>query len=363
MPGLLSASGWVFNLADYSHDSDSDEDDANTKRLSSDADVLRTMDLSSREDAAHYKPNPWAIAKLNAACRPLDISSKKMARVDEFQATKSEKPRQITISQAFLQQTHRTAPYGQSLQYSVTPRKELIGMRGGLNAEHERVAKAEGRPSHTNRQDFHDIPIAPADPATDSLTMLTATPMSGNNTKVSVDALSLNVLEPSIVSVTPSSRPLGQTRITDSSYISGESTNSCRSFRKLSEVHPVASAKNLELPLVTDTDYLNRPVLDTAPPVLPSQDIVQAQYTIDGYRHRSVQNIDPESKLSKASLHQSITVNSGETMLHFDLENNVYAYVSQHFCMQPKTLQTTSKLVRLLSNAVLVLLLETYLPH
>ena len=38
--------------------------------ISEDARLMRQMDLASRHDEAVYKPNPWSIAKMNAATRP-----------------------------------------------------------------------------------------------------------------------------------------------------------------------------------------------------------------------------------------------------------------------------------------------------
>lgn len=38
--------------------------------ISEDARLMKQMDLSSRQDQAVYKPNPWSIAQVNAATRP-----------------------------------------------------------------------------------------------------------------------------------------------------------------------------------------------------------------------------------------------------------------------------------------------------
>lgn len=63
---------WSFNLrscvlgADEDCDSD---DDLSPNQLSTDTEFLREIDLSSRQDHAQYKPNPWSIAKVNAASR------------------------------------------------------------------------------------------------------------------------------------------------------------------------------------------------------------------------------------------------------------------------------------------------------
>ncbi|KAH9946479.1 hypothetical protein B0H21DRAFT_417109 [Amylocystis lapponica] len=71
--------GWLYNLraCQYSSDEDSeDEGSAVTKTslkavetLPDDVQLLRDLDISSRHDDAVFKPNPWTIAKVNAASR------------------------------------------------------------------------------------------------------------------------------------------------------------------------------------------------------------------------------------------------------------------------------------------------------
>ena len=64
---------WTFNLNDYAgFDSQSDDNEQGSSakdHIGSDFQLMKTFDLSSREDTAKYVPNPWAIAKANAACR------------------------------------------------------------------------------------------------------------------------------------------------------------------------------------------------------------------------------------------------------------------------------------------------------
>ncbi|KAI0711538.1 hypothetical protein C8Q76DRAFT_797815 [Earliella scabrosa] len=85
-----SDAGWAFSLRgrsafeDDSSSSDSDDDGRNQDEKSELADqdvgnsdhtgsddsrLLQELDLSSRTDAATYKPNPWSIARANAATR------------------------------------------------------------------------------------------------------------------------------------------------------------------------------------------------------------------------------------------------------------------------------------------------------
>lgn len=81
-PSLDSASG---------SGSDSDSDPVSslslaTEDLTDDAKLLQELDLTSRQDTAQYKPNPWSIAKVNAASRPsmamLNTTGRKDEKVD-----------------------------------------------------------------------------------------------------------------------------------------------------------------------------------------------------------------------------------------------------------------------------------------
>ena len=233
MPGLLSTTDWVFDLRDCAHDSDLDEDEdgANAKK-SSDSDILKTLDLSSREDTAHYKPNPWAIAKLNAACRPPPIKSEKIACADIFHSKKMDKAGQIPISRAFLKQT---TPCGQSSKSSVIYRKNCTGKTTDFNIKYEGVGTVEARPSHTDTRDFHNIHTTSAEPITRSSTILTMTPVSGNKHKLTVDALDLGVLESRNQSGISMSRHIGRTKVMGSRPTVVENTYSPRSLQKSSK--------------------------------------------------------------------------------------------------------------------------------
>lgn len=74
---MPSGSAWSHNLRNYQYASDSDSQNSTPSStqekakevLSEDAKLLKALDLSSRHDEAVYKPNPWTIAKLNAATR------------------------------------------------------------------------------------------------------------------------------------------------------------------------------------------------------------------------------------------------------------------------------------------------------
>ena len=69
---------WSFSLRDYNYaddfsssdDSDDAEDGSGTAHPRSEANLLQELDIASRQDTANYRPNPWSIAKANAASRP-----------------------------------------------------------------------------------------------------------------------------------------------------------------------------------------------------------------------------------------------------------------------------------------------------
>lgn len=78
LPSLIYAlmpktegSVWSFDLRSYNPNdfSDSESDDALPDNLCSDGSTLVDQPLSEDNDTAAFKPNPWSIAKINAASR------------------------------------------------------------------------------------------------------------------------------------------------------------------------------------------------------------------------------------------------------------------------------------------------------
>ncbi|KAF7975103.1 hypothetical protein HWV62_10379 [Athelia sp. TMB] len=80
-PPNQASLGWSFNSRSRTaaYDSDSDDSDSGEnnlkdgralEQLSEDAQLLKDLDLSTRSETAEYKPNPFNIAKINAASRP-----------------------------------------------------------------------------------------------------------------------------------------------------------------------------------------------------------------------------------------------------------------------------------------------------
>jgi hypothetical protein len=67
----MSSSDWSFNLRTI-HPDDSEDSDSERQStaVSEETQLLKDLDLSSRQESVDYKPNPWNIAKINAASRP-----------------------------------------------------------------------------------------------------------------------------------------------------------------------------------------------------------------------------------------------------------------------------------------------------
>ncbi|KAF8519457.1 hypothetical protein JB92DRAFT_2004018 [Gautieria morchelliformis] len=313
MPGLLStADSWVFNLRECAHDSDEyedeDEDHANTKK-GSDSDLLRTMDLSSREDAAHYKPNPWAIAKLNAVSRPPPTNLERKAGTGVSQSKKGAKVKQRTIAEAFSKQA---AQGRQSPKRCTTPGSKIIGKTAGSNVNYGGVGKAEARLFDTDAKGFRIISASPNEPITCSSKFPMVSPGSANEPKLSVDVSSLGI-EASSPSRASSQRPL-QTKILGSSSTPNKITLSRLSYQNSSNARPIPSAHDICLvtDTDTDTDHLDHPVLNNTPPVPLSQVIAAScSDTVGDPYDESLQAPDPDS--TRTSLRRSmIEMNSRE---------------------------------------------------
>ena len=70
---VRSAMDWTFNLRTPYYSGSDDEDDSSETEQTAVSDnsssLLTEFDLSSRQDNAFHKPNPWTIAKINATTR------------------------------------------------------------------------------------------------------------------------------------------------------------------------------------------------------------------------------------------------------------------------------------------------------
>lgn len=107
----MSASVWSFNLRHGGVASDSDASDgedglSRAGTLVGETELIKDLDLASREETVEYKPNPWTIAKINAASRQPaadDQHSNRTARKADVPLWSSEGP----IFDAFRKQAQK----------------------------------------------------------------------------------------------------------------------------------------------------------------------------------------------------------------------------------------------------------------
>ena len=143
MPGLLAGSSdWSFTLRTTCNDSDTDDDDVRGGK-GSDIRLLKDLDLSAREDTAQFKPNPWAIAKMNAACRRPNASAGALSKnpADLPKLKEGEKPRQSTLAQAFLKQASSRGQtnYLRHSGKNITSKKALTHVFRGTESSQSRI--------------------------------------------------------------------------------------------------------------------------------------------------------------------------------------------------------------------------------
>lgn len=128
-PAPAACSDWSFNSRTRTtrnyDDSDSDSSDSNTKGepssepISEEAQLFKDLDLSVREEAVEYKPNPWNIAKINAASRPPRHNFSVPNNVIDDTNTAEKKPKKVPkgrIVDSFRKQAARPAVAGPALK-------------------------------------------------------------------------------------------------------------------------------------------------------------------------------------------------------------------------------------------------------
>ena len=101
----MSWSASYRGRAGYVSDSDSDSDSDNAVAEPDTNDAFREMDLSGRHETVDYRPNPWSIARINAASRP-SLPKPSLARTST-PARSPPKPQLKPIVEAFKKQAKR----------------------------------------------------------------------------------------------------------------------------------------------------------------------------------------------------------------------------------------------------------------
>ncbi|KAG1772911.1 hypothetical protein EV702DRAFT_614323 [Suillus placidus] len=108
---------WSFNHRTRAHDaSDDSESEAETNSKvnipSDDTRLVQEFDISSRHETVEYKPNPWSIARINAASRPLNNLKEPPGQAISEDIRQKSQPRapQGRIVDAFKVQAERKPP-------------------------------------------------------------------------------------------------------------------------------------------------------------------------------------------------------------------------------------------------------------
>ena len=109
---MSNNSVWTFSLTEpFEHGDSSDEDEGNNSKPEDQ--LSKDIDLSSREEALKYTPNPFSIAKINAALRSRNIPSAVFSNLQGRDPTIRPKKchvtqRQEDIREAFRRQAQRS---------------------------------------------------------------------------------------------------------------------------------------------------------------------------------------------------------------------------------------------------------------
>jgi hypothetical protein len=136
--GMSNKSVWTFSLTEpFEHGDSSDEDEGNQSYNSKPEDQLsKDMDLSSREEALKYTPNPFSIAKINAAARSRNIPSAMSSKLQGRDPTIRPKKHHVTqrqedIREAFRRQAQRSRT-GVGRRQTRMGSESNMGVTGGL---------------------------------------------------------------------------------------------------------------------------------------------------------------------------------------------------------------------------------------
>jgi len=160
---LRSATGF-FGDADSDDDNEESVGDARTSShlSSSNSQILQQIDLAAREDSAHYKPNPWSIARVNAASRPRQPNATVKSVSDKPVA---KKPPQGAIVDAFKKQAQKpkttTNSSAQANRTQTLPQKPaLTSAIGGLDDSVSAPARSPTPIAHITTSAVDPVPIS-----------------------------------------------------------------------------------------------------------------------------------------------------------------------------------------------------------
>lgn len=114
MAPIRPPNDWAFNLRSALpyYDTDDSDDELPQASISEEAQLKIDLDLSSRQETVEYKPNPWNIAKINAASRSSASRPPEKTGKDEDESSMINEPRKLKapkgqIVDAFKKQAER----------------------------------------------------------------------------------------------------------------------------------------------------------------------------------------------------------------------------------------------------------------
>jgi hypothetical protein len=129
---MSSNSMWTFNLT--TSDGDSSDDDEGQGYSSKPEDkLLKDLDLSSREEALKYTPNPFSIAKINAAARSRNVPSAMFANPQGHGPTFRPEKRHVSQHQEDIrEQFRRQVQRSHKVVGGVGLRQTQMGSKAGV---------------------------------------------------------------------------------------------------------------------------------------------------------------------------------------------------------------------------------------
>jgi len=160
---LRSDTGF-FGDADSDYDNEENIGDTRTSpHLSSgNSQILQQIDLAAREDSAQYKPNPWSIARINAASRPRQSNAAVKSVPDKPVA---KKPPQGAIVDAFKKQAQKprtTTNSSAQANRTQTPSQKpaLTSAIDDLDDPVSAPARSPAPIAHITTSAVHPVPIS-----------------------------------------------------------------------------------------------------------------------------------------------------------------------------------------------------------
>lgn len=170
------SSGWSFTLRKHASDAHSDSSSHQSEGAEAEADcmilteeekLLKDLDLSSRQDFAEYRPNPWSIAKVNASTRKYNPSLQLQPSLNAPKQIPPKKPQGLIVD-AFRKQISKALPQDATTQLTnISSRAHPIRKKVQTGRSGSRIPDAHSGSVSCSLapSDFVSCPLAPSDVA------------------------------------------------------------------------------------------------------------------------------------------------------------------------------------------------------